>query len=117
MESDRELLVDVLDELRWDPRVNATDIGATVKDGAVTIDGSVDRFTEALAAERAIKRLPGVKSLTVRIEVKPLGDRAWSAEDIAWEVEHALNCTGPALHRSRRWVRHLIGACSRQLGL
>ena len=33
MKSDRELQLDVLEELRWEPGVNATDIGATVKDG------------------------------------------------------------------------------------
>jgi hypothetical protein len=116
MENDRELLVDVLDEIRWELRVNATDIGAAVQDGEVTIEGTVDSFAEKLAAERAIMRLPEVKSLTVRIEVKPPGYSERTAEDIAREVDHALDWSGPALHRSRRWVRHLISTCSRQLG-
>ena len=37
MKNDRELQIDVLDELRWEPGVKATDIGATVKDGVVTL--------------------------------------------------------------------------------
>ena len=44
MKSDRELQIDVLDELRWEPGVNATDIGATVKDGVVTLEGTVDSY-------------------------------------------------------------------------
>jgi len=117
MESDSELLVDVLDELRWELRVNAIDIGATVEDGSVTIEGIVDSFAEKLAAERAIKWLPDVKSLTVKIEVKPPGYCKRTAEDIAGDVERAVDWSGTVLHRSRRWLRHLIGACSRQLGL
>jgi len=117
MESNSELLVDVLDELRWELRVNAIDIGATVEDGEVTIEGTVESFAEKLAAERAIKRLPGVKSLTVKIEVKPPGYCKRTADDIAGDVVRALDWSGTVLHRSRRLVRHLIGACSRQLGL
>jgi osmotically-inducible protein OsmY len=40
--------------------VKATDIGATVKDGVVTLGGTVDSFAERWAAERAVKRLAGV---------------------------------------------------------
>jgi len=56
MKSDRELQIDVLDELRWEPGVNATDIGVTVKDGVVTLEGTVDSFAEKWAAEKAVKR-------------------------------------------------------------
>jgi len=56
MKSDRELQIDVLDELRWEPGVNATDIGVTVKDGVVTLEGTVDSFAEKWATEKAVKR-------------------------------------------------------------
>ena len=68
MKSDRELQIDVLDELRWEPGVNATDIAATVKDGVVTLEGTVDSFAEKWAAEKAVKRLPGVKALADRAQ-------------------------------------------------
>jgi len=32
-------MLDVLDELRWEPSVNATNIGVTVKNGVVTLEG------------------------------------------------------------------------------
>jgi osmotically-inducible protein OsmY len=90
MKSDRELQIDVLDELRWEPGVNATDVGATVKDGVVTLEGTVDSYAEKWAAERAVKRLPGVKALAVEVEVKLPGSSERTDADIARAAENAL---------------------------
>ena len=90
MKSDRELQIDVLDELRWEPGVNATDIGATVKDGVVTLEGTVDSFAEKWAAEKAVKRLPGVKALAVELKVKLPGSSERTDTDIARAAESAL---------------------------
>jgi VCBS repeat-containing protein len=90
MKSDRELQIDVLDELRWEPGVNATDIGATVKDGVVTLEGTVDSFAEKWAAEKAVKRLPGVKALAVELQVELPGSSERTDSDIAHAAENAL---------------------------
>jgi osmotically-inducible protein OsmY len=90
MKSDRELQIDVLDELRWEPGVKATDIGATVKDGVVTLAGTVDSYAEKWAAERAVKRLPGVKALAVELEVKLPGPSERTDADIAVAAETVL---------------------------
>jgi osmotically-inducible protein OsmY len=90
MKSDRELQIDVLDELRWEPGVNATDIGATVRDGVVTLEGRVDSFAEKWAAEKAVKRLPGVKALAIELEVKLPGSNERTDADIARAAENAL---------------------------
>jgi osmotically-inducible protein OsmY len=42
MKTDLELRDDVLDELRWEPAVNAAEIGVAVKNGVVTLTGTVD---------------------------------------------------------------------------
>ena len=90
MKTDREIQLDVLDELRWEPSVNATDIGVTVKDGVVTLEGTVDSYAEKWAAEKAVKRLPNVRGLAVELEVK-LPDSSERADaDIARAAEHAL---------------------------
>ena len=91
MKSDRELQIDVLDELRWEPGVNATDIGATVKDGVVTLEGTVDSFAEKWAAEKAVKRLPNVKALAVEVKVELPGSSERSDADIARAAENALD--------------------------
>ena len=90
MKTDRELQIDVLDELRWEPGVKATDIGATVKDSVVTLEGTVDSYAEKWAAEKAVKRLPGVKALAVELEVKLPGSSERSDADIAAAAESAL---------------------------
>jgi len=90
MNSDRQLQLDVLDELRWEPGVKATDIGVTVKDGVVTLEGIVDSFAEKWAAEEAAKRLPGVKALAMDIEVKIPGSNERTDTDIARASENAL---------------------------
>jgi osmotically-inducible protein OsmY len=90
MKTDREIQIDVLDELRWEPSVNATDIGVTVKDGVVTLEGTVDSYAEKWAAERAAKRLPNVKDLAVELEVKLPGSSERSDADIARTAENVL---------------------------
>ena len=90
MNSDRKLQLDVLDELRWEPGVDATDIGVSVKDGVVTLEGNVDSFAEKWAAEEAVKRLPGVKALALDIEVKLPGSSERTDADIARAAENAL---------------------------
>jgi osmotically-inducible protein OsmY len=90
MKTDRDLQIDVLNELRWEPGVQATDIGATVKDGVVTLEGSVDSYAEKWAAEKAVKRLPGVKALAVELEVKLPGSCERTDADIAGTAKSVL---------------------------
>jgi len=90
MKSDSELQRDLLDELRWEPGVDAANIGVTVKSGIVTLEGEVDSFAEKWAAERAVKRVPGVKALAVEVEVKLPGSSERTDADIARAAENAL---------------------------
>jgi osmotically-inducible protein OsmY len=90
MKSDRELQTDVLEELRWEPGVNSTDIGATVKGGVVTLEGTVDSFAEKWAAVSAVKRLPGVKALAVNLKVELPGSNERTDTDIAQAAQSAL---------------------------
>jgi osmotically-inducible protein OsmY len=90
MRSDREIQIDVLDELRWEPSVNATDFGVTVKDGVVTLEGTVDSYAEKWAAEKAVKRLPNVKGLAIELEVKLPGSSERTDADVARAAEDAL---------------------------
>jgi len=91
MKTDRQIQLHVLDELRWEPTVNATDIGVTVKDGVVTLEGTVDSFPEKWAAEKAARRVPSVKGLAIDLDVKLLGVSEQSDADIARAAETALD--------------------------
>ena len=90
MKSDMQLQRDVLDELKWDPAVNAAQIRVEVKDGLVTLAGRVEYFAEKWAAEWAAKRVSGVKALAVEIKVEPIGFRELIDADIARAAENAL---------------------------
>jgi osmotically-inducible protein OsmY len=98
MKTDRELQLDVEDELRWEPGVKATDIGITVKDGVVTLEGTVDSYAEKWAAEEAVKRLSGVKALAVNLAVELPGSSLNTDADIAEAAANALkwNISVPA---------------------
>ncbi len=88
--TDTELQQDVLDELKWEPSVNAAHIGVTVKDGVVTLTGHVSSFAEKYAAERAAKRVHGVRAVANELDVKLLGDNKRTDEDIALACVNAL---------------------------
>jgi osmotically-inducible protein OsmY len=90
MKTDMQLKQDVLDELGWEPAVNAAQIGIEVKDGIVTLAGQVGSFTEKWEAERATQRVSGVKGLAVEMDVKLPGMSNRTDADIASSVENTL---------------------------
>lgn len=83
MRTDAELKDDVIDELVWDSRVNETGIGVAVKSGIVTLSGEVNAYSEKIAAEKAAKRVIGVKAVVMEIEVKISGSDERTDVDIA----------------------------------
>lgn len=92
MKNDSEVQRNVQEELQWEPGVtNASKIGVAVKDGVVTLTGTVNSHFEKWAAERAAKRVYGVNALAVELEVQPLGIGKRTDADIARAAENALD--------------------------
>jgi osmotically-inducible protein OsmY len=83
MISDHKLRQDVLDELDFEPSVNAVHIGVSVHDGIVTLNGFVPSYAEKLAAERAARRVFGVKAIAEEIEVRLPSDKKTADDEIA----------------------------------
>jgi osmotically-inducible protein OsmY len=98
IETDSELREDVLAELRYEPKVNAAHIGVAVKDGIVTLAGYVESYAEKYAAEKAAKRVRGVKAVINNIEVKLPASNQRTDADIAEAAVNALkaNVSVPA---------------------
>lgn len=75
MKTDSQLQLDVIDELKWDPSVHHEAIGVAVKDAVVMLSGIVNSYAEKLNAEKAARRVRGVKAiaeeLTVRYDFQP----------------------------------------------
>jgi osmotically-inducible protein OsmY len=90
MKTDKQLKKDVEDELEFEPSVNAAHIGVTAKDGVVTLSGHVPSFGEKFAAERATKRVYGVKAVAEELDVKVPGSALRTDEDIAAACVSAL---------------------------
>lgn len=90
MKSDIMLKDDIESELKWEPAVNEAHIGVTVKDGIVTLTGHVPSYAEKYAAERAAKRVYGVKALANELDVKLPNSSKRTDEDIATACVAAL---------------------------
>ena len=71
MVPDTQLRERVMREIEWDPEITSTDIAVAVDDAVIALAGFVHSYAEKLAAERAAKRIYGVKGLANDIEVKP----------------------------------------------
>ena len=46
MKSDLQIQKDIMEELRWEPFLTASEIGVTVKNGVVTLSGQVDSYSK-----------------------------------------------------------------------
>lgn len=90
MKNNAELQKDVQDAIKWEPLLNAAEIGVTVKDGVVTLTGSVDNYSKKSQAEDAAKNVAGVKAVVEKIEINYSSWGTTSDGDIAKEIVSAL---------------------------
>ncbi|WP_422926277.1 BON domain-containing protein [Singulisphaera sp. PoT] len=90
MRDSKDLQHDVLDELQWEPSLDAEEIGVTARDGVVTLKGSVATYIEKLTAERVVKRVLGVRAVANDLEVRISGHAEHTDTDIAQAGINAL---------------------------
>lgn len=90
MKTDLEIKQDVIEELKWEPLLNAAQIGVAVKDAVVTLFGSVDSYSKKVASEKVVKKISGVKAVAIDIEVNLPGSSKRNDTDIAEAVVNAL---------------------------
>jgi osmotically-inducible protein OsmY len=90
IKSDSQIKTDVLNELKWDSRVDETDVGVQIKDGIVTLVGSVDVYAKKIASREAAHRVHGVLDVVDELQVKVAGVGAPTDIDIARGVRDAL---------------------------
>ena len=90
MRKDEDIKSDVLAEIDWDPQIESTEVGVAVKDGAVSLLGTVSSYSEKLAAERAAKRVKGVRAIAEEIKVKYPSDKSVTDEDIAERISSII---------------------------
>ena len=90
MKNDNQIQKDVMEQLKWEPFLTASEIGVAVKDGVVTLSGMVDTYSKKLAAEKAAKKVSGVKAVAedIQIGVSPAYNK--TDTEIAEAVLNAL---------------------------
>ena len=70
MRTDHELRSDVIAELEWQPSLRNEEIGVAVKDGVVTLSGTVSNYARKFEAEKAAEKVNGVKAVALDLTVK-----------------------------------------------
>ena len=95
MRLDADIKRDVEDEIRWDPDIDATDIGVVVHNSVVTLTGFVRSFAQKSQAESDAKRVAGVAGVANDLEVRlPVIDQRPDPE-IARDAVNALKAELP----------------------
>jgi osmotically-inducible protein OsmY len=102
-ETDVRLRDVVIRTLDWDPQVNASSLGVSAKDGVVTLSGFIDTYAGKLAAERAAKRIRGVRVVANEIVVRLKEARTDDA--LAHDIAESLR-NPPALAEVQAAVHH-----------
>lgn len=90
MKTDSQIQKDVIEELKWQPYLNASEIGVAVRNGIVTLSGHVDSYAKKLQAEKAVKKIEGVKAVAEEIEVGISPSLKKTDTDIAEAVLNAI---------------------------
>lgn len=110
MRADTELQHAVMEELAWEPSVDAAEIGVSAESGIISLNGTVKSLPQKWAAEKAAQRVSGVKAVTDEMVVKLPGDSELSDTEIARAAVNALDWNaslprgGVAVMVSHGWI-------------
>lgn len=86
--NDISLRQSILDELEFEPSIDAANIGVAVSNGIVTLTGHVRSYAEKLAVEHTVQRIKGVRAIAQEIEVRYPEAKKTADDEIA---KRALN--------------------------
>jgi osmotically-inducible protein OsmY len=110
MRQDKDLQADVMRELKWEPSVDSASIGVAAKEGAITLTGHVKSYAEKVAADKAAKRVYGVRAvaddLVIELPHHHLHDDTDIAETIARLLDRSVKVPKGAVTAKVRkgWV-------------
>jgi osmotically-inducible protein OsmY len=90
MDTDLKLRKRVIQELEWEPAVDATHLNVEISDGVVSLTGTVPSYAEKRAAEEAVKRVTGVRAVVEGIEGKLPDESRRADAEIAQAAAAAL---------------------------
>jgi osmotically-inducible protein OsmY len=88
--TDAQLHKNVVDELEFEPCLDASKVAVAVQNGVVTLSGSVPNYTAKWATEKAVKRVHGVMGVAEELTVRSYPDSQHTDRDVAEAVRQAL---------------------------
>jgi osmotically-inducible protein OsmY len=91
MKTDIQIQADVQNELNWVPQLYGPEIGVTVKNGIVTLTGTVSTYAQKLAAEAAAVKVAGVRAVAEEIKVAHSFSARKTDQDIAQAILNTLS--------------------------
>jgi osmotically-inducible protein OsmY len=95
MKTNEDLQKDVQNAIKWEPLLNAAEIGVTAQDGIITLSGTVNSYPKKMEAENAAKRVAGVKAVVEAIKVQFSENHTQKNDsEIAREVLNAFEWNG-----------------------
>jgi len=90
MKTDHQIKQDVVAELEWDPAINSNAIGIAVNDGVVTVSGHIDTYAQKRVIEKALRRVNGVKTIALDLDVSLSQQNQREDTGLALAVQNAL---------------------------
>ncbi len=91
MKDDARLHADVVQELEDDPSVDASGVAIAVKDGIVTLAGTVPSYWQKIEAENAVKRVTGVRAVANELQIELPSEHVRDDTDIARAAVESLS--------------------------
>lgn len=88
--SDLQLRDELLAEIKWDTRLQPAEVGVSVKNGVVSLSGTVDSWAKRLAAKSAAHRVAGVLDVANDIVVHAAGAPGRTDSEIAGQARTSL---------------------------
>lgn len=107
--ADKRLQDDVINELNWEPGVDAAHIGVTAQDGSVTLTGHVPSYVARTRAVKAAERVYAVRAVADDLEVRLPSSQTHDDTTIAEALAHTLRWNVAVPHDvhakvSKGWV-------------
>lgn len=88
---DQQIRQNIIDELDFDPSIDAAHVGVAVENGIVTLTGHVGSYTERVAAEKAAQKVRGVRGVVEEIKVRFGDETPPRDEDLARRAVQMLD--------------------------
>jgi osmotically-inducible protein OsmY len=88
--TDKQLQLDIIDELDFEPSIDAAGIGVAVDQSVVTLTGYVRSYSDKITMLDIVENIVGVRAIADEIEVRPIGAHITADDEIAKRVANSL---------------------------